>query len=322
MIKWDKKVRHVLATSVLATVLTMNAGAMGVYADGNDEVASNTNTIVENEQITNESEAPTLVPGDFFYFFKAIMEQIQLSLTSDDVEKAQLIAEIAGERIKEAAALIEEGKEDSAQEVLHKALEQQELAMVYNDNENEPENDNTVDENAVKLTGTNEVHKEIENRFSQNLDSLSLVLTQFEDEEAKESIQKNVVKLTEKLNKKMEKLVDADAKYQEKVANVESKQDSGQISQEEADREISMLEEELTKKQVKISNEASKDFEEFNRETQKANEEHIREEEKKKQEEMKKEEEKKREQLKKEKEKMHEEMKKEKEGEKEKKREE
>ncbi|HBI04702.1 MAG TPA: hypothetical protein DDY49_11810, partial [Paenibacillaceae bacterium] len=75
-------------------------------------------TPVEETDTVEATEAPSLVPGDFFYFVKTMVEKVQLSLTFNDAEKAQKLANFASERIAEARVLIENGDSEGAADLL------------------------------------------------------------------------------------------------------------------------------------------------------------------------------------------------------------
>ncbi|WP_274364085.1 DUF5667 domain-containing protein [Paenibacillus thermotolerans] len=122
--------KKMVVSAFLSGLLITAAGAAPVLADDSE----NTNQTIEataaagtDSQI--EQKTPALIPGNFFYFIKTVVENIQLALTFNDVDKALLLAEHAQERILEANALIAEGKSDLAAETLQKALENQQKAL-------------------------------------------------------------------------------------------------------------------------------------------------------------------------------------------------
>ena len=86
------------------------------------EEAQNTNVEGEESQLEDiQEDAPTLVPGDLFYFTKIALEKIKLSLTLDDVKEAELLTTYAAERLAEAEVLFSEGKEKEAARNLRKS---------------------------------------------------------------------------------------------------------------------------------------------------------------------------------------------------------
>ncbi|WP_088070306.1 DUF5667 domain-containing protein [Gottfriedia luciferensis] len=108
---------HTTATALLLSQLGLTHTALAAEND----------TVSANDQV--QKEDPSLVKGDFFYFVKTAVEKIHLLLTTDKVKEAELLAELAGERIHEAHVLIKEGKEDLAKETLQDALSKMESAQ-------------------------------------------------------------------------------------------------------------------------------------------------------------------------------------------------
>lgn len=269
-----------------------------------------------NENLEVESETPALIPGDFFYFVKVMLEKIRLAVTVDDYKEAGLLAEFAGERIAEAKELIVEGEKEEAEKLLKEAITTQELAsetlpVVEVSNLEGTEAAVTTEESNLS------VEKEVESKLANNVDSLLLVLEKMENPKAQKAIMKNIEKSFKKLDKKFEKLEEAEAKFAEKMNEVEEKLAAGQITVEEATTEKTVLTEELSKKTQKIEQEEVKAVEKINNEVtkivEKQNEkeqEALKKAEEKNLEEAKKAEEKKREELKKAKEKKREEAKK------------
>ncbi|USK57906.1 DUF5667 domain-containing protein (plasmid) [Cytobacillus solani] len=69
-----------------------------------------------------------MVPRDFFYFVKTMMEKVRLAVTVDDYKEFRLLADYAAERIAEANALLVEGKTDEATALLEEAIATQKEA--------------------------------------------------------------------------------------------------------------------------------------------------------------------------------------------------
>jgi hypothetical protein len=91
--------------------------------------ATNNEVVIETKTETNtDVKTPNLIPGDFFYFAKLMIEKIKLVITTNDVKEAQLLATFASERLAEAEILFAEGKEDLALETIAKALEDMKTA--------------------------------------------------------------------------------------------------------------------------------------------------------------------------------------------------
>jgi hypothetical protein len=274
--------------------------------------------------IEEESEAPSLIPGDFFYFVKLMLEKIRLAVTVDDYKEAGLLAEFAGERIAEAKKLIVEGEKEEAEKSLQEAITTQELAS-----QTLPVVEVTAvegTESAVTTEDQNiEGEQEVQSKLANNVDSLLLVLEKIENPKAQKAIMKNIEKSFKKLDKKFAKLEEAEAKFAEKMTEVEGELAAGQITVEEATTEKTKLTEELSTKTEKIEQEEVKAVEKINKEVtktiekqakkdqqavKKAEHEEAKKAEKKEREELKAAEKKKREELKAAREKQREEAKK------------
>lgn len=109
--------------------------------DQTNQVTSEKSTDISKENKEENVEAvealkPSLLPGDFFYFTKMVLEKIKLSLTFDDVKEAELLSKFATERMAEAEALLAEGKEDLAIEAIKKAMKDMEVVGDLVDDEN------------------------------------------------------------------------------------------------------------------------------------------------------------------------------------------
>jgi tetratricopeptide (TPR) repeat protein len=112
----------------------------------NDE--ANIDSVKEEiEKLEDSSEAPSLLPGDFFYFAKLALEKVKLAFTMDDSKEAKLLAEYAAERLAEAEALFQAGQEDEAIEAINKAIEMMNsFGDKWSDDE-VTEEDSSIDEN-------------------------------------------------------------------------------------------------------------------------------------------------------------------------------
>ncbi len=182
----------------------------------------------ENGQL---QESPSLVPGDFFYFMKILLEKIQLALTFDDIKEARLIAEYAAERLAEAEVLFAKGDEEAALETMTKAIEYMENAdnvvVEQPTEEKVDEQDDLIDieldveviaNDAAASEEEKEAEVEIENIVSQNIVALTAALEKVKNPKAKAALQKNIDKSYAKLAKKLEK----QKKTAEKIIKKES----------------------------------------------------------------------------------------------------
>lgn len=105
-----------------------NAG-LEVVAPETENSTTGIDTEVTNEETTTETEAdevaveaPSVLPGDFFYFAKIALEKIKLAFTINEEKEAKLLATYAAERLAEAEALFANGEEEKAIETLQTAL--------------------------------------------------------------------------------------------------------------------------------------------------------------------------------------------------------
>lgn len=188
---------------------------------------------IENAKEELNEEAPSLLPGSFFYFAKIALEKVKLALTFDDIKDAKLLADYASERMAEAEALFAEGKGEEALEAIEEALEQMENAETIVDEEanedlgksisDEEDNGNldesaeveTPDEDAADRedfsdndTANKETEDEIKEILAQNIIALQANLAKFserfdENHPSVLAMQKNIAKFTEKWSEKM-----------------------------------------------------------------------------------------------------------------------
>ena len=180
---------------------------------------------------TNETvESPSLLPGDFFYFTKILMEKIHLALTSDDVKEAKLVAEFATERLAEAEALFAEGNEQAALETMKTAIE---------NIENADEQVSIIDHEAVEEVVEDETELgEVKEVLSQNIIALTAAMEKVKNPVAKAALKKNIEKSNTKLAKKMEKW----EKKQKKTNEIIQEETVSTAIIEESDSEKTSLE--------------------------------------------------------------------------------
>lgn len=143
----ESKRNNLLAKSVMLSILVFSVGTGNVLAS---EITTTTapssiptsvsvtqNTSVSSQAGTtlneSETESPDLLPGDFFYFVKTMYENIRMALTVNDVKEARLLTAFAQERLKEANALLAQGKSNEASLSLQKSLETQQSAVQKTD---------------------------------------------------------------------------------------------------------------------------------------------------------------------------------------------
>ena len=195
----DHKSLNKITKGALAIFLasTVVFPAANVFAD---ETTSETAIIDLQEDSNSEIdkvETPSLLPGDFFYFSKILIEKIRLALTIDDVKEAKLIADYAAERLVEAEALFADGNEEAAVETMKKAIEDMESA----DDQIAAVEDGSSDE----MVDDNKEIGDVKEVASQNIIALTAAMKKVKNPVAKAALKKNIEKSYAKLAKKMEK---------------------------------------------------------------------------------------------------------------------
>lgn len=229
-----------------------------------DEHESNEEAVIEIDE-----ERPSLIPGDFFYFVKQSIENIQLALTFDDYKEAQLLAKFAEERIKEANALIAAGDTEGAVETLQKAIEQQEESMAtmaaIEDEAKEEDNEEGNEENSIDLDAnenenTNEDEDEdadegTENdgntdetdesnddqnsrnnsdaKYTQNIDSLLKAMEKVDNPNAQKALSRNIERSFGQMQKKLDKAEQVQEKKGNRIESKDEELKEEQIKEEE-----------------------------------------------------------------------------------------
>lgn len=190
--------------------------------------------VEETEQV--DEKAPSLVPGDFFYFVKLMIEKVRLAATFDDYKEARLLAEFTAERIAEANALLAEGKTEEATDLLKEAIASQEKAA-----ENLADSDEGTSEEAVATEDTTKTDEATENteiveetdeaeeivveeqedvvevKLANNIDALTAALVKVKNPKAQAALMKNIQKSFAKLDKKLAKLEKKESKHTAKT---------------------------------------------------------------------------------------------------------
>ncbi|OQP07721.1 hypothetical protein B1690_00055 [Geobacillus sp. 46C-IIa] len=209
---------RVLSASALAATVALAPYHSLAFASTDIEGQTNKNTMTETTVNAND-DAPTLLPGDFFYFVKTMIEKIELALTFDDAEKAKRLAEFAEERLAEAKALLEQGEIEQAKEVLANALKQQEAAWdVYEGTKQADEQNGERAETDVEA-----LRQQLEEKFSQNIIALQTALEQVKNPRAKEVLARNIDKAKQKLEAKIEKRLAKQAQRSGEVEETDNK---------------------------------------------------------------------------------------------------
>ena len=301
---FDKKIKNVLATTTIATVFAFTLGTSQAFAnsdtttevtvveetsettvgtDGQVVTETTNDTAVtestesdsevvqvveaEVEVSTNiETEDLALLPGDFFYFFKTFTEKLKLTLTFGDIEKAQVLSNLAEERIKEAEALFAQGEEGLAKDTLELAIAQIEAAYDLGEEtdtvEVEEDTDTTTEEDVAVVDPDDKTvveTTELEVKLSQNIIALTAAMEKIQNPQAKAALAKNIEKAYEKLAKKAAKLEEKEEKYVTESAEIEEKLANGEITEVEAEEKNAELQAELTIEQDKTVVESTKE---------------------------------------------------------------
>jgi hypothetical protein len=206
------------AKSTLAIVLAGSFAFAGTNAFAASNDPSTTQTTTQQPTATNsstsvstqEQEAPSLIPGDFFYFAKIIFEKIQLALTFDQTKEAKLLASNASERLAEAQALYSAGDQQKAVDTLKSALDDINSAQKIVEKEDGQTEDfakstssTTEDSSTVKdSSSTKETPelKDVKEQLTHNIKELQAALEKGnKSEAAKKALEKNIEKFKAKL---------------------------------------------------------------------------------------------------------------------------
>lgn len=202
--------------------------------------ATNTGDTTTTPTTEPAAEAPSLVPGDFFYFVKIMVEKVQLALTFDDAAKAQKLADFAGERIAEARVLIANGDTTGAADLLTKALESQDLALNYTEEAGITPTDPAATDNQTttdEQQQLQEVKQQIKGTSGQNILALLGALQNVKNPQAQASLMKNIEKSFNKLETRLGKLdqlknQQQGKELQDKITNLmdETKEDTDAVN--------------------------------------------------------------------------------------------
>ena len=228
-----KKITKSTLALVFASSFTFSSLA---FAEENNTETSSIETVdlqkIQSELEAVQTETPSVVPGDFFYFAKIAFEKIKLAFTTDDSKEAELLATYASERLAEAAVLYGEGDEAKALEVIQTALEYIESSQALVDPEattedeinndeqttNEDEVVNTEDETTTPTVDENTADQEstdgTETMIRNNIVALTAAMAHVGNENAKAQLQKNIDKTYAKIAKKLKK-------FEEKYGTIE-----------------------------------------------------------------------------------------------------
>ncbi len=228
-----------IAKGTLAVVLagTVVFSASNAFAEGTAEKTQTVTATTDTSQTTTTTatveskEAPSLLPGDFFYFAKLALEKIKLALAFDKVKDAQLMAGYAAERLAEAEALFHEGKQDDALNAIRAAMDNMNQAdqLINENKESSSSNVKTeikaanneevqvaseqtkAGDQSVPKNNDDEQVNEVQEILSKNIRALTAAMEKVKNPVARAALQKNIDKSYAKLVRKIKK-------YEEKFA--------------------------------------------------------------------------------------------------------
>lgn len=209
-------------------------------------------------QNADTKEAPSLLPGDFFYFAKIALEKIKLALSLDKVKDAQLLTDYASERLAEAQALFDSGDQKTAIEMINQAMEDmnnaekivelqkqsEQVSDQANEDSQEAESETSNSDEANKddeqistdqkndetqVTEDHDVNK-VDATQSQNIVALTAAMEKVKNPVAKEALQKNINKSYAKLARKLDKLKAREAKHKNKHSETDDSTDQNPVS--------------------------------------------------------------------------------------------
>lgn len=238
MIKRSNLTINKLAKSTLALILTGSVifSSSSAFADdlegSTEEFAVVNLEALQTHVESTQPDIPALIPGDFFYFSKVILERLQLAFTFNNAKEAELLAAYSSERLSEAAALYAKGDETKALEVIHAAIEYIEQSQIIVDAEATGETaDQEIDENASEtevdadtvetaeddvVSEDDDAYGEIRDTLRQNIAALTAAKAHVGNEKAEAALQKNIDKTYAKLAKKIDKLEKKYGKHKKK----------------------------------------------------------------------------------------------------------
>ncbi|MDP4085745.1 MAG: DUF5667 domain-containing protein [Bacillota bacterium] len=212
------------------TTSTDTTGSTTTGTTGDTTGTTTTGTTTTDQ--TQTQAAPSLLPGDFFYFAKIALEKIELAFTFDDVKEAKLLSNFASERLAEAQALFANGKQDEAVKTIQNSLDDMKDAnkIAEQQNSDEANKDDQSDkqttdgtqaavqtsqdqtnknqQNSDTTTGTTQDQgiQDVNNALAQNIVALQAALEHVKNPVARAALQKNIEKSYTKLAQKLAKV--------------------------------------------------------------------------------------------------------------------
>ncbi|RHW31435.1 hypothetical protein D1B31_22430 [Neobacillus notoginsengisoli] len=234
----------VLAGTFVFSPVLASANSLSEQEEKNAEEIIKTDD-AETVKVSEDTEKPSLVPGDFFYFVKIALEKIKLAITFDNEKEAELLAAYAAERLAEAEELFNAGDEERAVETIKNAIaylnDYDKKAEDETDKDEEPvveeeteqptdeekpaDNVQAEDENVEGQEPAEEeqVVEEDKNETDsdkvvrQNIVALKAALEKVKNPTAKAALQKNIDKTYAKIAEKLGKIDSLEPKEEDKA---------------------------------------------------------------------------------------------------------
>lgn len=229
----NKKMINVLSAAALTFSISAAPSSVWAQEDGSnkeDVSAESTTTVQMKDDWTLNDEEVKFEYGQMFNFLDSLTQHFKLALEQDDMEKAKLYAEYGQKRIAEAKALLEEGKDKEAAELLEQATKAMEKAEELSQDEKEEElasdeneedsnkesnedtesdeeqseekSDEDTESNEAEEDQSEDENAELEAKLGQNVISLKLAMEKVKNPVAKQALQRNIEKSLQRLEAK------------------------------------------------------------------------------------------------------------------------
>jgi hypothetical protein len=243
-----KKIAKAAMSMVLAGTFAFSPMLAKANTGTENQDKTQTLTVSSGEavQALDDTDTPSLIPGDFFYFVKVALEKIKLAITFNNDKEAELLAAYAAERLAEAEELFIAGEEERAIETIKESLtyleeyEEQAGEEAEQPETEKPEDDGQEGEEPAEgekspsgelladeapANEDTEGEKETSDVPRQNIVALKAALEKVQNPKAKAALQKNIDKTYAKIAKQLEEIEEESTKDSEQ-ANLEEEKTS------------------------------------------------------------------------------------------------
>jgi Domain of unknown function (DUF5667) len=241
-----KKIAKAAMSMVLAGTFAFSPmlAKANTGTENQDEIQTLPVSSGEAVQALDDTDTPSLIPGDFFYFVKVALEKIKLAITFNNDKEAELLAAYAAERLAEAEELFIAGEEERAIETIKDALTyleeyEEQAGEEAEQHENEkPEDDGQEAEEPAEgekspsgelpadeepANEDTEGEKETSDVPRQNIVALKAALEKVQNPKAKAALQKNIDKTYAKIAKQLAETEEESTKDSEQADLEEEK---------------------------------------------------------------------------------------------------